>query len=221
MVIRPSQPHHSSYMGAGDEAEVGRHAHSSMGEPAQGTGEHAKVLRQRSHSKDTRGGRSGSGLVTSWLWEVRHPMAWAICYNSPSMPEKRKRHRTFHVNMLKQWNSPVASVLAVRTEQVEESDGQIVMVGDGCEGTPTLGQLLSQTQVQELQELINTMPEVFTDKPGRTTASEHCIDTADAQPVQISPYRIPRHGCNRRSERCWIWVSSNHVGVHGHHQLWQ
>ena len=41
------------------------------------------------------------------------------------MPEKRKRHRTFHVNMLKQWNSPVASVLAVCTEQLEESDGQL------------------------------------------------------------------------------------------------
>ena len=108
------------------------------------------------------------------------------------MPEKRKRHRTFHVNMLKQWNSPVASVLAVCTEQLEESDGHIVMVGDDCEGIPTLGQQLSQTQVQELQQLINTMPEVFTDKPGRTTAAEHCIDTADAQPVRIPPYRIPK-----------------------------
>ena len=36
------QPHHSSYMGTGDEAEVRQHAAASVGEPEQGTGQHAK-----------------------------------------------------------------------------------------------------------------------------------------------------------------------------------
>ncbi len=105
------------------------------------------------------------------------------------MPDRRKRHRTFHINMLKQWNSPVASVLAVGTDQV---DGHIVMMGDDSEGSPTLGPQLSQCQIKQLQELIHDIPEVFADKPGRTKAAEHCIDTADAQPIRIPPYRIPK-----------------------------
>ena len=131
------------------------------------------------------------------------------------MPEKWKRHRTFHVNMLKQWNSPVASVLAVYTE---ESDGQ---VGGGCEGSPTFVQQLSQTQVQELPTPCQ--------RCSRTSRGGQQQQSTALTPLMHNLFRFhptvsPRHGknrCNRRSERCWIWGSSNHVGVHGHHQLWQ
>jgi hypothetical protein len=35
------------------------------------------------------------------------------------MPDKRKRHHTLHVNMLKEWNPPTATVLAVGVVELE------------------------------------------------------------------------------------------------------
>ena len=32
----------------------------------------------------------------------------------------------------------------------------------------------------------------YSDNPGWTTAAEHCIDTADMQPVRIPSYHIPK-----------------------------
>ena len=36
------------------------------------------------------------------------------------------------------------------------------------------------------------MSDVFSDVPGRVDSVEHCIDTGEAPPFRLTPYRIPK-----------------------------
>ena len=96
-----------------------------------------------------------------------------------------KRFRTFHVNGMKAWHSPVPAVLLA-------VDGEM---HDPIPGT-TQDQMKQPTQLQpqqrnELEQLKTEFLEVINDVPGRTSMVEHMIETDDASPIRLPPYRLP------------------------------
>ena len=109
------------------------------------------------------------------------------------MSDRRKQHRVFHVNMLREWYPPV-EVAGVAVE-LEEEDDEVVDwkegQGDGKGGGPTIGERLSSNQREELQQVLEEFADVLQDEPGRTNLIEHRIEADGARPVRQSPYRIP------------------------------
>ena len=61
------------------------------------------------------------------------------------MSDRRKQKRIFHVNMLRQWYSPV-EVAGVAIESVEGSEEVVTWKGDDQCGGPTIGEGLSVQQ---------------------------------------------------------------------------
>lgn len=53
-------------------------------------------------------------------------------------------------------------------------------------------------QQKELQQILESFPQVFDGAPGRAAVIEHVIHTGDNIPMQQKPYRIPY------SQREWV-----------------
>ena len=111
------------------------------------------------------------------------------------MHDRRKRHRTFHVNMLRKWHEPAASIFTAMEDVTDGLDGEDVPVWNGEASTaasnPVFGDQLTSEQQQELQGLLEEFADVMQNQPGRTDAAEHTIDTGTARPVKLPPYRPP------------------------------
>ena len=107
------------------------------------------------------------------------------------MVDKRKRHRQFHVNMMKAWHTPTAAVLAVSVQD-DDLDEEIITPLAQAQGQPELSSSLSTQQRAELNCLLDEMSDVFSDVPGTVDSVEHCIDTGEAPPFRLPPYRIPK-----------------------------
>ena len=110
------------------------------------------------------------------------------------MHDRRKRKRTFHVNMLREWHTPKNE--AYFEQEVTHMDFEEVPVWNGSGLTPrvkpTLGKQLSSAQRAELEHLLEQFSaDVIQDTPGRTTLIEHSIKTGVAQAVRLPPYRLP------------------------------
>ena len=95
-----------------------------------------------------------------------------------------KRFRTFHVNGMKACHSPVPAVLLA-------VDGE--MHDPIPDTTQDQTNLLTQLQPHQRNELkrLKTEFQVTNDVPGRTSMVEHTIETGDASPIQLPPYRLP------------------------------
>lgn len=104
------------------------------------------------------------------------------------MTDRKKRKRTFHVNALKLWNSPVPAVLYA----AECSDVEPLTWNEAAPETETDLSHLSSTQQEDLAKLKEQFADVISDVPGITTMIEHRIETGDANPIRLPPYRIPQ-----------------------------
>eukprot|EP00731_Ephydatia_muelleri_P035196 Em0104g2a len=108
------------------------------------------------------------------------------------MSNKRKRHRVFHVNMLRQWHDqqPIDSSLWV--DDTEEAEDEIPVWGkdDTCVQW-NLPPHLDEMQKRSLQGLLKEFEDTLKSKPGRTRMIEHSIDTGSAQAIRLPPYRLP------------------------------
>ena len=135
-----------------------------------------------------------------------------------STPDRRKRTQLCHVNLLKPYysredQSSSASATneaphAVCTVEPLGLTGEAGVVGEELEVPESvlrLGRLknsealshlnllcrhLSATRSEELIELINSFPCLFSDTPGCTHLIEHDIDVGDAKPIRQRFYRV-------------------------------
>ena len=71
----------------------------------------------------------------------------------------------------------------------ESSDADLPLWNNSLDGTPTVGEQLTEQQKTELQSLLEL--DVLQPKPGQTTLAVHHILTNDAKPVKLPPYRLP------------------------------
>ena len=96
-------------------------------------------------------------------------------------PGRRKGQQIYHINLLKKWHAmetpPVPALLTTLSPQTEPP------VVRGTE--------LSPAQGQDLKELIGRSRDVFSERPGRTHAITHDIDTKPGVVIRQRPYRIP------------------------------
>ena len=107
--------------------------------------------------------------------------------------DRRKRQRIFHVNMLKAFQVRSQEQLVSLAGEVpeESSDADLPLWNDSLDGTPTVGEQLTEQQKTELQSLLTEFKDVLQPKPGQTTLAEHHIRTNNAKPVKLPPYRLP------------------------------
>ena len=116
------------------------------------------------------------------------------CYEI-KMTGRRKPERIFHVNMLRKWHSPTAvSFFAEEINDDISDDTDDVVTwsrNDTDESAPLLGEHLNSTQIEDIQNIWQEFSNVLRSDPGRTTVTEHRIDTGEASPVRLPPYRIP------------------------------
>ena len=110
------------------------------------------------------------------------------------MFDRTKRRRILHVNMLRKWYTPLASSYwtdVVPASEPEEED--VILWKDSESGqSPVFGQGLDNEQRRDLFHLLDDFADVLRDKPGRTTLTEHTIETGAAFPTRQHPYRLPQ-----------------------------
>ena len=118
-----------------------------------------------------------------------------------STPDRRRAQRLCHINMLKEFLSrdaaepvPVAFVQAPSEEYQQDVEPLFLSSTRVWKQNSAVLeeklQHLSQLQRDEVLSLINKYPDVFSDKPGRTTAATHDIDVGAAKPIKLPPYRV-------------------------------
>ena len=148
-------------------------------------GDHVLVLLPSSTNK----------LLANWqgpypVKKVISPVTYEV-----DMFDHQKRHRIFHVNMLRKWNTPTAQNLWVE-ETVEEpaNEDDIILWKEASpnESELTTGEQLTTKQNTELRETLQSFSEVMSDVPGRTDYAEHDIETGTARPIRLPPYRVPQ-----------------------------
>ena len=106
------------------------------------------------------------------------------------MHNRRKRKRIFHVNMLCEWHTQNAD--SFLTDEVSDEGEDIVHWDGGEDDQPVINERLTSREMLDLQQLLREFGDILRDQPGRTTITQHHIDTGSAQPIRLVPYRIPQ-----------------------------
>ena len=96
-----------------------------------------------------------------------------------------KRFRTFHVNGMKAWHSPVPAVLLAVEGEMHDP------IPDTTKDQTKQLTQLQPHQRNELERLKTKFQEVINDLPGRTSMVEQTIETGDASPIRLPPYYPP------------------------------
>ena len=81
------------------------------------------------------------------------------------MHGRKKRHQTFHINMLKKWHGFVESALwaeDVESSEYESRSGpeEVLLLKDDSIQKPVIGNQLSEEQKSELQALLDEFSDV-------------------------------------------------------------
>ncbi|KAG0718479.1 hypothetical protein GWK47_000795 [Chionoecetes opilio] len=129
-------------------------------------------------------------------------------------PDRRRAQSLCHVNMLKEYipsssGDPLGTPVCLSgpySQAVEEEEEENPMCGASAmplfTGETWLGNAtakdtlrdmtshLKDTQQQDLLAIMGCYPQVFGDKPGRTSIVVHDIEVGDAAPIKQSPYRV-------------------------------
>ena len=96
-------------------------------------------------------------------------------------PGRRKPTQLYHVNLLKLWRTSTSPPTQTPLVPAARCEIPEVPVGDD----------LSPAQKQDLDEVVIQHQDVFSEIPGRTTASQHDIKTTPGVTVRVPPYRVP------------------------------
>ena len=101
----------------------------------------------------------------------------------------RRRLRTFHVNMLREWHErkPLSLFTAEATD-VEADD--VIPWKEVDESLPLINPTLLSTDTEAINQIVSDFSDVFSSKPGRTDLAEHRIETGRARPILQAPYRL-------------------------------
>ncbi|XP_071483344.1 uncharacterized protein [Diadema antillarum] len=120
-------------------------------------------------------------------------------------PDRRKRRRLCHVNMLKEYvenveeakEKPVATVgigCEVDGEDSESDDVEIPqLMLKNSEVLANLSDTLSHlpgVERAQVMDVVHEYEHLFSDVPGRTSVVVHDVDVGDSSPVKQHPYRV-------------------------------
>ena len=104
--------------------------------------------------------------------------------NELAVPDRRSKRRMAHINMLKAWNPPDASLLGMVVVAEEEDEGQ--------ERGKVLAELpaLAGRQIDKVGGLLAEYNDVVRQEVGRARDICHEIDTGNEKPIRTCPYRL-------------------------------
>ena len=109
--------------------------------------------------------------------------------------QRRKRYRTFNVNLLKRWQTRnEVAALAVHRSKIDILPQGKLPETTCCETWEDveISPRLTASEVDQVKALLREFGDVFTGVPNRTTAEVFHIDTGDAKPIRCTPYRVPQ-----------------------------
>ena len=114
------------------------------------------------------------------------------------MGERRKKCRTFHINMLKPWVEYEEMSLWASEENVGEScekkeEEEIATREEGTsiKRKPKWGTELDVEKKREMEEVLREFEDVLSGGTERTGLVKHDIDVKGSKPISLSPYRVP------------------------------
>ena len=111
------------------------------------------------------------------------------------VPWRKGKGQQLHVNMLKKWNTPSASVMAIAVvaepSEMSDEEGEIITWEVNVPNQPTLSDDLTSEQKQQMKEIKNKREKAFHPVPGKTNLVEHSIRLSQTVPVRRPMYRVP------------------------------
>lgn len=110
---------------------------------------------------------------------------------SVDMPERHKKTRSVHVTALKRWQPPISNISYISAD-TEDNTNLPDYHPQPTDDQPQFGPQLSSTQQREITDVFSAYPRVTTSTLGRATSAKHRIDTGDALPIRLHPYRVPK-----------------------------
>ena len=107
-----------------------------------------------------------------------------------------KQHRTYHINLLRKWQSRDEIAALVMPESPEmslphERDVPQFTSEETWEDV-VISYELSEPQKIQVKKLLQEYADVFSGNPNVTNAAIHQIDTGDSSPIRCSPYKVPQ-----------------------------
>ncbi len=106
-----------------------------------------------------------------------------------NMHDRRKKNRTFHVNMLRQFHS------SNYIDAEDEADEEDITLWPGkppqVREPAIIADGLSGGQREGMLHTLGLFSQVLTSVPGRTELMEHTIATGSSTPIRLPPYRLP------------------------------
>lgn len=111
----------------------------------------------------------------------------------------RGKEKTFHANMMKQYVDRVENcgyLDLVCAGSIDEPEVTSDMTFPGIERTQTykdvkVDESLTESQVREVYNLLESFDDVLSDVPGRTSVIEHDVIVTTSEPVRSKGYRVP------------------------------
>ena len=96
--------------------------------------------------------------------------------------------------MQARWESPTAACLVVEeaTEETVTGEELSTWPSEPDSTEPEIEPDLSEQQKQELWCAVKKHRKLFQDTPGRTNLTQIWIETGNAAPIHLPPYRLPK-----------------------------
>ena len=132
------------------------------------------------------------------------------------MPGRRQEKKIYHVNLMKRWHvtpsqppiqaaslamDPEGTVGEVNSTDHEQAEylEEVGWSGPSDEqffplkvsGVQELELGMEEPKKGQLQEILQSFPQVLANTPGRTNLVQHHISIGDVSPIQQKPYRVP------------------------------
>ena len=129
-------------------------------------------------------------------------------------PDRGRQQRVCHVNQMKEFIGPRDDDMVVATVQVQEvRDESTEIVVPRLANSEIMADLQSylstvpKKERAQVEDLLKSFPEVFTDKLGRTNLLVHDVELIDETPVRQRPYRTSPVKAKIMSEEVEFLVS--------------
>ena len=134
---------------------------------------------------------SSSKLLAKWQgpYSVLRKLG-AVTYEV-DMFDRAKRKRVFHINILRKWHPPTVTNLWIEGDPDATQEDMVLWREDGGATATTISEDLNKDQHQQLRQLLHEYNDVLQSTPGRTAVTEHTIETGEACPIRMAPYRVP------------------------------
>ena len=123
-------------------------------------------------------------------WHGPYPVIGKLNRVDYKVDVGKGRYKVLHINNLKKYWVREAEIMriVVVAEDFDEDEAIGTKVAGRC----------SEFREEHVKELQEEFPDVFDSKPGRTGVCKLVIQTGEAPPIALMPYRVPRKESNRK-----------------------